>query len=364
MVDAETEAEENEELLKGADKPMFRKKAESRHWADYFQPSTIAPLLAALACVLFSLNGELLQALQVHSGGSHVSPLLNLILCHLGGLAFAPKYMILHAPGTDASSEVLNLRGVALRSLLLAVLLMGYNYAWLSSARYVAVGLTNAIFQTSIAFVYLASVALFSDTHVAAPQICGVVLSLVGSALASGVGNGTVASATHELVLGVSLALMASVGCMMYQVCFKIMFGQKKNDARFLAHVGAWVSIWHILVMLPLAGIADIIGFEVMEFPRERLIIFGTMASAIIASTVNALYLCMVMWGSSMLLPCSAAFSVPLTVALDMLLHQARPSRMEVIGQFMVVLSVGLILDIQKQMGPFRALKMKAHADV
>merc|ERR1712216_375895 len=118
--------------------------------------------------------------------------------------------------------------------------------------------------------------------------------------------------------LGIFLALCASVGCMAYQVLFKYLYGHLKSDARFLAHIGAWVSIWHIVAILPLAFLAHIIGVEKMEWPHSKLAISGTLASACIASTVNAMYICIVMWGSSMLLPCASAFSIPCTVALDM----------------------------------------------
>lgn len=257
--------------------------------------------------------------------------------------------------------QAADLRKVMLGSFLLAFLLMGYNYVWLLSSRYIAVGLTNSIFQSSVAFVYLASVALFPDTPLALPQITGVVLSLVGSALASGlgfnvyhvgVGEGSLALNHHELVVGAFLALVAALGCMLYQVAFKLLFANRKNNARFLAHVGAWVSMWHLVVMLPVAGLAHVTGFEAMTFPHGFIAIFGVAASAVIASTVNGLYLAIVMWGSSMLLPCSAAFSVPFTVALDSFFHHVRPSGFEALGQIMVVVSVVLILDVHKKFRP------------
>lgn len=308
--------------------------------------ASLAPVLAIMSCVLYSCNGELLQFLQLHAAdGGRASPLLNLVLCHVGGIVFAPHFLF-WKPSSFQGGQGLS---VHWGSLLLALCIMAYNYAWLLSARFLAVGLTNAIFQTSIALVYLASVFVFRDALLAPAQIIGVGLSLGGSVLASGVlGLGGTVASNWEAGLGIFLALCASVGCMAYQVLFKYFYGHLKGDARFLAHIGAWVSVWHIIAILPLVCLAHITGFEVMEFPHGRAAVVGTLASACVASMVNAMYICIVMWGSSMLLPCASAFSVPCTVGLDMVLHAVVPARLQICGHIMVVLSVVLIMDLHK----------------
>merc|ERR550537_1295897 len=108
---------------------------------------------------------------------------------------------------------------VQMGSLLIALLLMGYNYLWLQSARYLTVGLTNAIFQTSVAFVYIASVTIFRDEpeHM---QLVGVALALGGAFLASGIGNPGAPVLTH-LRFGAFIALSGAFGYMVYQVTFK-----------------------------------------------------------------------------------------------------------------------------------------------
>lgn len=336
-----------------ANVPLNAKLQDDRdHSWSSWQATTLAPALAFLSCVLFSCNGELLQYLQVHTAaGSHISPLMNLILCHLGGLIFVPQFVCRRGPsGVGVALPTSKGKGgmsVQAGSFLLAFVLMSYNYAWLVSARYLAVGLTNAIFQTSVAFVYLCGVTIFRDTAFAPAQIIGVALCLLGSALASGLG-GDRTSASHQVVIGVLLALFASLGNTIYQVLFKYLFGHLKNDARFLVQIGAWCSLWHVVAIFPLVLLAHVVGFETIEIPHGTLAVIGTFASACIASTVNALYICIVMWGSSMLLPCASMFSVPFTVALDMLLHGIRPSRLEMLGHTMVVASVVLILDLHK----------------
>lgn len=313
--------------------------------------ATLAPIIALASCVLYSLNGELLQFLQIHAT-SHASPMLNLILCHLGGLLFVPHFLFPASESRTLSQSRKEVEHVALLSLVLALILMGYNYAWLSSARYVAVGLTNAVFQTSVAFVFIAGVTLFHDTF-GFPQILGVTFSLCGAAMASGViGKDGHATTPHDVFVGLVLALLASAGLTLYQVLFKIWFMSKKNDARFLAHVGAWVSVWHVVVIFPMACLAHLTGFETMVLPIGSLAIFGTLLSAVIASTVNAMYLCLVMWGSSMLLPCASALSVPFMVFLDITMHQVWPGRLELFGHILVVLSVVLILDLYKYIMP------------
>lgn len=45
-------------------------------------------------------------------------------------------------------------------------------------------------------------------------------------------------------ILGTILALLAAGGYTAYQVLFRWCFGHLKSDAAFLAHFGAWISIW------------------------------------------------------------------------------------------------------------------------
>lgn len=308
----------------------------------------LALVLALVSCVLFCLNGELLQALQLHTDPDegHPSVLVNLIFCHCGGLVFVP--WVFGSPGREGSmagpAPPSAVPGVRSMSLLLATLLMSYNYCWLHSATFLTVSLTNAIFQLSIALVYIASVLLFGEP-MTMNRMLGVLLALMGSAISSG-GGGAVEAGLSRTSSGIALALMAAVGVTAYQVLFRHQFYHLKNDVTFLAYFGAWVSIWHIVVFVPLAVLAHFVGIEQFELPVGKLAIAGTLVSACIASTVNGIYLLIVMWGSPMLLPCSSALSVPLLVALDALFHGVVPSRLECIGHTMVVFSVLLIMDV------------------
>lgn len=338
--------------------------------------SRLAPALALLSCVLYCVNGELLQALQTVSK-THASPLANLTMCHLGGLMFLPYFLGSCSCGTDSSGNAASTPtgqipgGIMKGSLFFAVLLMGYNYAWLSSARHLPASLTNCVFQTSVALVCAASAVLFKEP-LTKGRLVGVVFSLCGSALASGTEAGAFvlrllsqeqtptatlkqAEATSApmpnddsaAMVGVLLALAAAVGVTAYQVLFRLWYGSLKNDVTFLAYFGMCVSGWHI-AFLPLVFLASAVGLETLELPHGQYAWAGTIVSAIIASIVNALYLCIVMWGSPMLLPCSTALSVPLMVGLDALLHGVFPSTIEVVGQAMVVASVVLIMQVQQ----------------
>jgi len=322
--------------------------------ARVWQPSTLAPLAAVLSCFLFCCNSELLQALQLHSEkGGHASPLLNLTFCHLGGLLFAPSYGSYEIEPGKARGGASPLQDSLascprLASLLFALLLMCYNYAWLLSAKLLAASLTNAVFQVSVAFVYLASVFFFAEPT-SGTQLLGVVLALMGSFLASNATSdgGHKSPETISSSTGIALALAAAVGYTLYQVLFRWVYGHLKQDVAFLAHFGAWISIWHMVMVLPLVLMADVMGFEALELPRSRLALLGTLASAGVASTVNALYLCIVLWGSPMLLPSISALSVPLTVALDYILHGRSASSRELVGQGLVLFSVILILELK-----------------
>lgn len=322
----------------------------------------LAPALALLSCVLFCLNGELLQALQLRTPAEerHASPLLNLLLCHLGGIVFVPHFYNLDTSGAASVSTGL-VSGVGTRmlgylsarpriaALLFALLLTGYNYAWLLSTRFVPVAVTNATFQVSVALVYAASVPLFGEP-LEVSRVIGVALVLLGSMLASGIVGGSGITATPAMSaasMGVGLSLVAAFGVAVYQVMFRHLFGHLKHDVRFLAFFSAWIGIWHILVVAPLVWLADLVGIEALEFPSGFHVAIGTMVSAALASTVNILYLCIALWGTPMLLPCSSVFSVPLTVVLDAVFHGKAPGPHELMGHVMVVGAVVMILNLQ-----------------
>eukprot|EP00747_Dinoflagellata_sp_TGD_P073513 gnl/TRDRNA2_/TRDRNA2_157937_c0_seq1.p1 gnl/TRDRNA2_/TRDRNA2_157937_c0~~gnl/TRDRNA2_/TRDRNA2_157937_c0_seq1.p1 ORF type:complete len:377 (+),score=56.70 gnl/TRDRNA2_/TRDRNA2_157937_c0_seq1:82-1212(+) len=310
--------------------------------------SSMAPGMAAVSCLLFCLNSELLQALQRNAGQDGVggiSPLLNLTMCHLGGLPFALWF--LRSPPTSFASIPVN--RVHQQALLFAFLLMGYNYAWLRSAQFLPISLTNAILQLSVAIVYVASTLLFGEPRTPV-RVVGVVLAIVGSLFAS---SGSLeihaAGGLRSMLLlgaGLALAFAAAVGYAGYQVLFKYLYGHLKQDARFLMYFGASVSVCHVFVILPLVVLADWVGFEVLVIPKGGVAVAGAVTSAIIASTVNAMYLFIVMWGSPMLLPCTSALSVPLTVALDAGLHGVQPKQKEIVGHMLVGISVALIMGL------------------
>ncbi|CAE7726321.1 Scn10a, partial [Symbiodinium pilosum] len=160
-------------------------------------------------------------------------------------------------------------------------------------------------------------------------------------------------------VVGVALALTAAVGYTAYQVMFRWIFGHLKQNVSFLAYFFSWISAWHLLIVLPMVLAAHSAGIEQLQLPHGLLALIGTGVSALIASTVNVLYLCIVMWGSPMLLPSTSALSVPLTVVLDIVLHNQRPENLELMGQGMVLLSVVLIMQLYKVVLP-KGLALKS----
>merc|ERR1712157_385377 len=149
--------------------------------------------------------------------------------------------------------------------------------------------MTNAVFQTSVAFVYGASIVLFGEplTNL---RMLGVGLALFGSLMASGVLNAEGTSGVGSVTIeGVALASIAAMGVALYQVCFRFIFGHLKNDVHFIAFFSAWLSIWHVVVVLPMICIASFAGFETLQLPYGFHAVLGTVLSAMIASTVNIL---------------------------------------------------------------------------
>lgn len=319
-------------------------------------PTSVAAVAATLGTVLFCLNSELLQALQVHQGKEEKSPspMFNLWLCHLGGLFLAPWY----AQYRDAyrpSKEMQGLLGgevgggcigtLAARprmtALLFAFLLMGYNYAWLLGSTFVPAQVTNAIFQVSIAFVYVASIPLFGE-EVSSMKIVGVVTAVAGSFLAGGFL--TFGDAASHFISGAMFALLAAVGVAAYQVLFRHVFGHLSHQVDFLGFFYSWLSIWHILAITPLVLAVSFVGWEPLQLPSGTSAIAGTVLSVIMASTVNFLYLFAITLGSPMLFPCASILTIPLSVILDAFFHGLQPTTPEWYGHFFILASVVLIL--------------------
>jgi len=155
-----------------------------------------------------------------------------------------------------------------------------------------------------------------------------------------------VRSPEAHVVAGVFFALCAAIGYAGYQVLFRHWFGYLKNDVSFIMYFWAWVAVMHFVVILPIISLAHATGFEKFQLPRGEAAILGTILTAIVAFIVNGLYLCIVMWGSPMLLPCASALSVPMSVFLDAALHGLKPGSVEMAGHCLVVCSVVLIMDV------------------
>lgn len=302
---------------------------------------SLVGLLVAVAALLYGLNGELLQALQASKRPDQhgASPLLNLVFCHVGGIFFIPL-LVAHGrwspgafPGTSAARMVCAAVGLSL-------VLQGYNYAWLSSAAFIPAGATNALFQCSIALVFLGSVAFLGQPWCFA-NLAGVCLAMLGAANFGF--EAATRNVSENVLAGVGLGLLAAMGYAGYQVAFKYLFANLRYDPYFLAYFGALVGVAHVVLVLPLVALASALGWEPMELPNSRALAVGTVASSAIAFTVNALNLCIVMWGSPMSLPCSSALSVPLCMLLDLVLHGAWPTRAETLGATLVLCSVALV---------------------
>lgn len=294
---------------------------------------TVAVILAGLSCFIYCLNGQLLDALQ-----SEVSAFVNLTLCHVGGLLFVP-YLVYTRNAYPIGVKSCTL---AWTSLFFSALLMGYNYVWLKSALIVPVGLTNAVFQTSVAMVFIASIQVFGETLT--EQGClGVMLAVSGFVVATLPDFIDASTDIAKLVAGICLATAAAVGVTFYQVLFRLWFGRLKSDLRFLMMFGAYVGAWHLLLMPVVIVLADWSDFERCQFPPAGLALLGTAASGVMAFIVNAMTLCIILWGFPMLFPCSSALTVPLMVVLDFMVHGLTPNRIVVFGYSLVFLSVLMI---------------------
>lgn len=303
--------------------------------------SRLAVFLAVMSAILYSLNGELMQFLQVSVSpklANHASPLMSLLFCHTGGLLFIP-YFMMNPPNFKLPSW-----HIPAASCVLAILLMGYNYAWVRSAMLVPVGLTNAIFQTTVATTYIASVTL-GEESLSWLKTLGVCFALAGGFLAGG-GDSLEAPIVRMRTVGIGFALMAAIGMTAYQITFRRLYPLLKYDASFIAYFGMWVSVMHIIVVLPLIGVAHMAGMEQITLPNHASVVFGTCVTAVVAFIVNAMVLCVIAWGSPMLLPGSYALSIPVTLLCDLVMHHVHPLFNQLVGQLLIVAAFFVLTDL------------------
>ncbi|CEL99691.1 unnamed protein product [Vitrella brassicaformis CCMP3155] len=342
--------------------------------------------LAFLAVLLFCLNGELLQWLQSR-GAQRVSPMLNIWLCHVGGVLFVPFYLSLfrgsnsdeqqNDDGREMDEEMTGVwfhtrqddgrctrragrGGVGMRSVLisqeltgrrlvvlsvvLSFALIAYNYCWSLSAYFVPVNVTNAAFQTSVAFVYCASV-VFLRSALTTPKVLAVIGALAGAYLASSPNGSVLWVEGHEgqgakgVTLGVFIGLTSAFLNAVYQVGFKKTF--RNPDMHFMGLYGILVALAHIVFILPVVALFHFAGWERIEFPTEPSMVVGVVVSAAVAFGVNCLSVVVIALHSPLLLTCAFALAIPISLLLDLSLHSSLThiSPTAIIGDLMIVVA-------------------------
>ena len=226
-----------------------------------------------------------------------MSPLLNLWMCHLGGLLLFP--FVLRVPADQRTGG--SFTTFVGFSVGLSVLLMVYNYAWLKSAHFVPVALTNAVFQTTrylhiSVFERRTNASLSerlskarlrrarngsyeiqngSTSYSLSPIVCGLsfiigetattrkCMASIGIVIGALVASGF----TNVNPQGVCFGFLAAIGNAFYQMTIKFQFGAHFASATMIRLMFSMALI-HLVAFTPLIFLIDRIGWEVMVFPR------------------------------------------------------------------------------------------------
>jgi len=280
--------------------------------------ATRVPAYIAASAILFTLNGELFQSLGAQGS---VSPLFNLWLCHLGGLAFSPLLW----QHRDALAGILDgsfWKGTAV----LAALVVAYNYAWLLSARHLPIGLTNLFFQSSLVFSYLGSVVCgYEDCSRA--SLLAVALCMLGVVVACWQDQGGLGGMNPT---GAGLGLAAALGCSGYQLAWKGLLGARGAPSWLLYCAAGWaVSFFH-LVGTPLLVLAHY-SFEPVVLPAWEAV-GPVCVTVVVAFLVNVLNVLTIVEGSPVVFCLGNALTLPTAFIADALLKKEAITRPDVLG--------------------------------
>eukprot|EP00288_Rhodomonas_lens_P018346 CAMPEP_0177693946 /NCGR_PEP_ID=MMETSP0484_2-20121128/2672_1 /TAXON_ID=354590 /ORGANISM="Rhodomonas lens, Strain RHODO" /LENGTH=400 /DNA_ID=CAMNT_0019204793 /DNA_START=57 /DNA_END=1259 /DNA_ORIENTATION=+ len=310
--------------------------------------------LALLSVVLYTANGEILQAATTENvPGAKCSPMLLMTLCHSSAILVVPWFAMMRkredlekvaellAPG--GSSAVIPLIVV------LSLVLLLPNYLWTKSISYQPVGTTNAILQTSVGFAYVGSqLCLHGASAVGegftAGKTCAVFLAIAGSFIgllepsdsgsmkahpptASAAAVGGLATSTNGAapMLGASLALASSATQAAYMIFSKRTLFAVRDKLESLALVWAGIATVHVTLLLPFVlFLLPMVGGEKAEFPdvyAQPLAFAAVLASIVLAGMVNTINTVVGVRGSPVLLSMAYTLVLPLSRLADWRLH-------------------------------------------
>eukprot|EP00927_Polykrikos_kofoidii_P031844 TRINITY_DN27286_c0_g1_i1.p1 TRINITY_DN27286_c0_g1~~TRINITY_DN27286_c0_g1_i1.p1 ORF type:complete len:364 (+),score=29.03 TRINITY_DN27286_c0_g1_i1:63-1154(+) len=321
------------------------------------QYRAVAFPLAFLTITAYSFNSQVFVWI---GHAEFTSKLFELWICHVGLLIFAPFFVLSGRGFTSEINEYIELGKTRLSfvrgALIAACFQMEIYYLWFATSMLLPTQLLAAIFQSSIAVVYVLSVAFLGETCQRS-KVSAVGVAIIGVVLASyspphvrSSDNGE--SSTPGLYptdggtvfLGVLMALGANVSNAVYQVWFKHSFGSR--SPRFMLFFCVSLGTAHLFPILPMLGLFHKLGWkdarifmDLKTGQQASLVILAASISAcvIIGSLLVIALESPLFWSSFQLL------AVPLSVFFDFIIRGLVPKPLGVIGYVLIVSSVAAL---------------------
>uniref|UniRef100_A0A0G4HTF1 EamA domain-containing protein n=1 Tax=Chromera velia CCMP2878 TaxID=1169474 RepID=A0A0G4HTF1_9ALVE len=142
-------------------------------------------------------------------------------------------------------------------------------------------------------------------------------------------------------VEGVLFGLMSAFLNAVYQVMYKKFWPKASVD--FMILYSFLVAAVHVALVLPVLVSAHAFYWERFQFPSSPLLQGAVVISALLAFTVNSLYIVLLSSRGPLAASAAYALSIPATVLLDVVLHGVSVPPAAVTGHTLIVVAFGII---------------------
>jgi len=319
------------------------------------QASLLVVLPIATATVTaYAFNSQVYQWV---GEGATTSKLFQLWLGHIGGVAVLPYFL---AIGRDQSGRVVSgycgrpgksWARLSAMSVVASCFQMVIYYLWYLAAVRIPAQVLAAIFQTTIALVYVLSIAVLGEKPTWAKS-AGVCLAVAGVITASSYSEPGPEGPERRLLgakesFGVIFALLAEVSKASYQVWFKVEFGSP--SVPFLLFFAIAIAAAHVVVILPLLAAGHYLGFEDARIyisvgtpAQGRLVALAVM----ISSFVNVGSLATIALRSPLFWSSYQMLIIPASVLFDYAFRGILPARGGVVGYLLIFAAFLLLSEL------------------
>jgi len=301
-------------------------------------------IVAGIAVIAYSFNSQVFVWVgQADYGGK----LFELFLFHVAIVVVSPYFFLTGIEGVVAEFTLGGRPAWKLGAgvVVAAFFQMEIYYLWFLAAVRLPTKILAAIFQSSIAVVYLLSV-IFLKEPVTWQKLLGIVCAIIGVGIASLVGHPENADEKHEHFLGVAFALAADLSKAVYQVWFKVSFGEP--SPKFMLLFGALIGAVHIFPILPIIAILDFFGVPDarISFEASGNAIGLVILAAIIAAAVNLGFLTTIALESPIFLSSMQLLAIPLSIFFDATVRSPPhyPGLWRLPGYFFILLAFLLLM--------------------